>query len=333
MKNHNLQGYTTTVAFNPIALPAVLGVVLLLTVFALCISSKAEAAAATTAQLQAETNARIAADTTEKNVRINAVNTEKNVRASADTAETSARTNADTTLTIGLTAEQKARQQGDANEAVARQQAIQTAITGLQSQLNVLTALLPPAPPTGAVRPELTLRLCPGKDTPQWERCTYAIGDTGPAGGIVFYVTDGGLHGLEAAPVDLEPAPWGCYGSEIAGADNHTAGSGAQNTKDILAGCSEPGIAARVADGYSLNGYDDWYLPSIDDLYFMSNNIGIGASAPLTNIGNFATSGYKYNWSSSELDSNAAWLWQFISNGTNRALKSDLHFVRPVRSF
>ena len=32
---------------------------------------------------------------------------------------------------------------------------------------------------------------------------TYAIGDTGPSGvGIVFYITDGGLHGLEVAPVD-----------------------------------------------------------------------------------------------------------------------------------
>ncbi len=29
---------------------------------------------------------------------------------------------------------------------------------------------------------------------------TYAIGDEGPAGGIVFHVIDGGVHGLEAAP-------------------------------------------------------------------------------------------------------------------------------------
>src|SRR5271157_4536262 len=30
---------------------------------------------------------------------------------------------------------------------------------------------------------------------------TYTIGETGPSGvGIVFYITDGGLHGLEAAP-------------------------------------------------------------------------------------------------------------------------------------
>jgi len=32
---------------------------------------------------------------------------------------------------------------------------------------------------------------------------TYAIGDTGPSGvGIVFYITDGGLHGMEVAPSD-----------------------------------------------------------------------------------------------------------------------------------
>jgi len=34
------------------------------------------------------------------------------------------------------------------------------------------------------------------------EPTVYAIGDTGAADGIVFYITDGGLHGLEAAPVD-----------------------------------------------------------------------------------------------------------------------------------
>ena len=35
---------------------------------------------------------------------------------------------------------------------------------------------------------------------------TYVVGDVGPAGGIVFYVTDGGLHGLEAAPADQPPS-------------------------------------------------------------------------------------------------------------------------------
>ena len=41
-------------------------------------------------------------------------------------------------------------------------------------------------------------------------RTVYEIGKTGPAGGIVFYVTDGGLSGLEAAPTDVSTVVWGC---------------------------------------------------------------------------------------------------------------------------
>ena len=41
----------------------------------------------------------------------------------------------------------------------------------------------------------------------------YAIGDTGPTGGIVFHVTNGGLNGLEAALVDQVTASWGCAGT------------------------------------------------------------------------------------------------------------------------
>ena len=47
-------------------------------------------------------------------------------------------------------------------------------------------------------------------DSLQIDSVTYEIGDTGPAGGIVFYVTDGGLHGLEAAPEDQDRGEWGC---------------------------------------------------------------------------------------------------------------------------
>ncbi len=84
----------------------------------------------------------------------------------------------------------------------------------------------------------------------------YAIGDAGPAGGIVFYITpgSGGLHGLEAASTDQDGGsgvPWGCYGTEITGADGIAVGTGAQNTSDILAGCSEVGTAAKLADAYA----------------------------------------------------------------------------------
>lgn len=93
----------------------------------------------------------------------------------------------------------------------------------------------------------------------------YTVGSTGPVGGIVFYVSEGGLHGLEAAPVDFE-ASWGCQFTLFDGADGTAIGTGAQNTADILAGCDEPGIAAALTDAYSLNGFSDWFLPSIREL-------------------------------------------------------------------
>ncbi len=90
---------------------------------------------------------------------------------------------------------------------------------------------------------------------------TYAIGDTGPAGGIVFHITDGGLHGLEAAAVDQVSTRWGCFGVLIPGAAGTAVGTGAQNTADIIAGCDETtaaSVAAAVGPG--------WFLPSRDEL-------------------------------------------------------------------
>jgi hypothetical protein len=247
-------------------------------------------------------------------------------------AERKTRIAADNGLTTGLTTERNARVAADAAEVTARQQAIQAAINALQAQLNAIA--LPPPPVSGS-RPNagLSLKLCPNNDTPQWEHCPLAIGETGPAGGIVFYVTDGGNHGLEAAPVDQGTAPWGCNGIPIVGADSHTVGSGAQNTLDILAGCTEAGIAAKVADDYTLNGYSDWFLPSIDGLTTMWVNIGQGAAAPLTNAGGFVADG-NY-WSSSEFDFDSAWIQQFTQSGNTNPNITKLGAlnVRAIRAF
>ena len=165
------------------------------------------------------------------------------------------------------------------------------------------------------------------------------IGDT-YAGGIVFYLAgdnedlngDGTPdQGLVAAESDQSTgAEWGCYGTAISGADGTAVGTGKQNTDDILAGCSESNIAAKICADYSVTTggitYDDWFLPSKYELNLMFTNLY------LNSIGGFAASWY---WSSSEWNNSVDVAWQQeFNNGDQGGQLQDLKgHVRAVRVF
>ena len=95
-----------------------------------------------------------------------------------------------------------------------------------------------------------------------------------------------------------------------------------RNTADILAGYSEAGIAAKLADDYSFNGFDDWFLPSSGDLNEMYINRGV--------VGGFVSAGY---WSSSEADNNEAFLQAFTTGGLGDVNKTGGVGVRAIRIF
>ena len=147
-------------------------------------------------------------------------------------------------------------------------------------------------------------------------------------GGIVFYVDETGQHGLVAAMEDLGQFEWGCYGTDIAGANGQAIGTGYQNTLDIVAGCSETPIAASEALAYQSGGYSDWYIPSKDELVEMYNTIGNGG--PEGNIGGFSSDRYL---SSSENSNINAWSVYFINGLTNYDFKYIHDRVRVIRAF
>jgi hypothetical protein len=150
-----------------------------------------------------------------------------------------------------------------------------------------------------------------------------SIGDNGPAGGKVFYVTHAGLHGLEAAPADQSSgAEWGCYVNAISGAQGTTVGTGAANTTAIVTDCAEAGTAAKIADAYALNGYTDWFLPSKDELNLLYQQKSV--------VGGFAVN---YYWSSSEGTGYHAWAQYFDDGNKSYGNKNNTLPVRAVRAF
>jgi hypothetical protein len=155
-------------------------------------------------------------------------------------------------------------------------------------------------------------------------------------GGIVAYIllpTDPGYvagqtQGFIANASDLTiGAQWGCSGVDIGGAvtaERTAIGGGLDNTMEIVSNCLSVGIAAEICNSLILNGYTDWYLPSIDELgKLYANRVAIGG---------FVATSY---WSSSEYTAsptNRAWVWSFATTFPNSQLKTNNARVRAIRN-
>ena len=155
----------------------------------------------------------------------------------------------------------------------------------------------------------------------------YSIGDIGPAGGKVFYDKGSfstGWRYLEAAPSDQSTGiQWynGIY--MTIGATLTGIGSGETNTANIVSFQGYGAYAASLCANLNLAGYDDWFLPSKDELNLLYGQKGVvGGFSPL------------YYWSSTEGGSNTAWSQYFDSSylGHN-LLRNSNERVRAIRAF
>jgi hypothetical protein len=158
----------------------------------------------------------------------------------------------------------------------------------------------------------------------------YAIGDLGPAGGIVFYDKGNDKDGwryLEAAPAETEAqCEWGLSGVYIY--TRPYLGRGAENTETIIQNLKIYGgknRAAQYCAALETGSVTDWYLPSKDELNILYKNL------KKAGLGGFKDTWY---WSSSLLDEEFAWSQLFKSGQQyNANKKSELYTVRAIRSF
>ena len=181
----------------------------------------------------------------------------------------------------------------------------------------------PPALPPAAAAP-----------APAPAPVSYKVGDTGPAGGIIFFNKgnkNGGWQYLEAAPYDTnrESRP---VTERIKARDikDRGIGKGKTNTGAILkeAVRNDGGFnwAAHACSILNINGYTDWFLPSRDELQYMYGNLHIQG------MGNFKNEKY---WSSTSKNSSGSrWWCEDFSNGKNkkRSFRREYN-VRAIRQF
>ena len=153
-------------------------------------------------------------------------------------------------------------------------------------------------------------------------------------GGVVFYLNEAKTHGLICAVKDLSfPAVWCDDTGEISGADGTSIGTGMQNSLDIVAGCSG-GSAARQCLDLTSGGFDDWFLPSLDELNEMyQRREVINATAASNGGAAFAEDTY---WSSTEMfteSPTSARTVDFGFGATGNLTKFGTARVRPIREF
>lgn len=150
-------------------------------------------------------------------------------------------------------------------------------------------------------------------------------------GGIIAYIfqpgdpgyVGGQTHGLIAAPSDQSTGIAWWNGTDVStGATASGIGTGPTNTDDIFSAQGSGNYAASLCKNLSLNGFSDWYLPSLSEL----NELYINRTA----IGGFQPLNY---WSSTEVDSGHAWWEGFGQGNQTQDNKFDTYRVRAVRSF
>jgi hypothetical protein len=195
-------------------------------------------------------------------------------------------------------------------------------------------------------------------------KCTYKIGDKGPAGGLIFFIDRfddyANYDYLEAAPTDgifngnLTYGEWATNTANCGESQNadcqlnsiyplpelgtaivvlrgsHRGLFGGKAATLAIVARHDAGsvaknlYAAGVADVYTANGKSDWWLPSDEELTLMHENLNNRG------LGGFAFGSY---WSSSETWRDGVWSRMFFNGRVNELEKFGQWAVRPVRAF
>ena len=169
-------------------------------------------------------------------------------------------------------------------------------------------------------------------------------------GGIVFYVDETGENGLVCAPSNLTGVDgWNGFqwmditvsGNQYIQLNESTSnliGTGASNSSIIISSQGIGADAASICSLLNLNGYNDWFLPSLNELWEINSNRELISNTALENGGDQFDFGFY--WSSSEVNLTDAWAVNFVNlddapQGSFELSRGKMngYLVRPIRAF
>ena len=158
-------------------------------------------------------------------------------------------------------------------------------------------------------------------------------------GGVIFWLNETKDEGLVCAVTDQSSSiRWhNTTQPTITGTTSTSINTGSTNTDLIIASLGSD-FAAGVARAYNGGGFNDWFLPSVDELKEMANNIAAIDATAVANSGTAlvadppnVSNGY---WSSSQQSNGGSvYLVNLLLAGENGALAINFANVRAVRSF
>ena len=168
-------------------------------------------------------------------------------------------------------------------------------------------------------------------------------------GGLISYLDTNNGVGFVVEPKDIyvesDPSdnlPWGSI-DYVTQANKTSIFSGIDNTIKILEYELLNNIisASKYCYNLNLNGYDDWYLPSKDELNMILNNVHLNMYGNFEDEsdgsipGSYCCSGWYWSSSESESYGEVAWVQSFKSSSIGYQAEYDIgikHFKNEVRA-
>jgi hypothetical protein len=169
-----------------------------------------------------------------------------------------------------------------------------------------------------------------------------SIGDS-CEGGILAHIDEDGNKLIVSNVDNGEDIQWGCRG-QLLNITSKEYGSGENNTESLVnwhKGWEDPwyiaptetsgychekndgSVAAKVCYDLELNDFTDWFLPSIEELNLIYENVHKNFQ------GDFGRNEY---WSSSEYTEGSSWIKSFLNGDEYGYQKSFNRMVRCVRT-